>query len=154
MKKIIIISVLIMGFSNVSFSQDKSTDLKRLFTLMNTDKMVDAIMNNIIPILKKQANDQIQGPEAKEKFDMYIEFMMNETRELSKKLINEEMVQIYDNHFTHQEIKDLIAFYESSTGQKMLEVTPEISKDLMNAMSEKYMPESQAKLNKKLDELK
>jgi hypothetical protein len=121
---------------------------------MNTDKMIDAMMNNIIPILKKQANEQIQGIDAKEKFDKYIEFMMNETKELSKKLINEEMVQIYDNHFTHQEIKDLIAFYESSTGQKMLKVAPEISKDLMNAMSEKYMPDFQAKLTKKLEELK
>jgi hypothetical protein len=36
----------------------------------------------------------------------------------------------------------------------MLEVTPEISKDLMNAMSEKYMPEFQAKLTKKLEELR
>jgi hypothetical protein len=154
MKKLIIFFILILGFSQISFSQDKPADLKRLFTLMNTDKMIDAMMNNIIPMLKKQANDQIQGTDAKEKFDKYIEFMMNETKELSKKLINEEMVQIYDNHFTHEEIKDLISFYESSTGQKMLEVTPEISKDLINAMSEKYMPEFQAKLTKKLEELK
>jgi hypothetical protein len=121
---------------------------------MNTDKMVDALMNNMIPILKKQARDQIQGADAQEKMDMYIEFVMDELRELSKKLANEEMVQIYDNHFTHEEIKDLIAFYESSTGKKFLEVTPEISKDLLNSMSVKYIPDFQARLVKKLEELK
>jgi len=154
MKKLVIISALILGFSLLSFGQDKSDDLKKLFKLMNTDKMIDAMMNNIIPVLKKQASDQIQGTDAKEKFEMYIEFVMNEAKELSKKLVNEEMVQIYDNHFSHQEIKELITFYESPTGKKYLEETPEISKDLVNAMSEKYMPDFQARLEKKLEELK
>lgn len=154
MKKLMIISVLLLSVTFISFGQDKSADLKKLFTLMNTDKMLDDMMNNMIPAMKQQAGAQIQGADAKEKMEKYIEFLMTETKELSKKLINEEMVQIYDKHFTATEIKDLIVFYESPTGQKMLAKTPEITKDLMNAMVTKYMPEYQEKLRKKLEELK
>lgn len=149
-----IIPVLLLCVTFISFGQDKSADLKKLFTLMNTDKMLDDMMNNMIPAMKQQAGAQIQGADAKEKMEKYIEFLMTETKELSKKLINEEMVQIYDKHFTATEIKDLIVFYESPTGQKMLAKTPEITKDLMNAMVTKYMPEYQERLRKKLEELK
>lgn len=156
MKKLFIISVLTISFISCAFAQDKASDLKTLFKLMDSEKMIDGMMDNMIPALKQQANGQIQGDNdnAKEKYDNYIEFMLNEVKELSKKLVNEEMVSIYDKHFTHQEIKDLIIFYESPTGKKMLEKTPEITKDLMNSMMTKHMPEFQARLTKKLDELK
>jgi uncharacterized protein len=154
MKRIFTISILTFGILIASFSQDKASDLKHLFTLMNTDKMIDAMINSMLPILEKQAKEQITGADAQEKYTKYVDFLMNETRELSKKVINVELVQIYDKYFTQQEIKDLIGFYESPTGQKMLNITPEITKDLMNAMSEKYIPDFQAKLIKKLEELK
>lgn len=154
MRTLKIISILLFTVTLNSFSQDKAADLKKLFSLMNTDRMIDGMMNSMIPTLKQQASSQIQGADAKEKFDTYIEFLINETKELSKKLVNEEMVQIYDKHFTQAEIKDLVAFYESPTGKKMIEKTPEITNDLMNSMMVKYMPEFQEKLTKKLNELK
>jgi hypothetical protein len=137
-----------------SVAQDKASDLTKLFDLMDTEKMIDGMMDNMIPALKQQASGQIKGDDAEVKFNKYIDFMMNEVKELSKKLVNEEMVTIYDKHFTQDEIKDLIKFYESPTGKKMLEKTPEITKDLMNSMMTKYMPEFQERLTKKLDELK
>ena len=79
---------------------------------------------------------------------------MNEVKKLSIYMVKEEMVNIYEKHFTQDEIKDLIKFYESPTGKKLLETTPEISKDLMNSMKTNYMPEFQEKLTNKLYELK
>jgi uncharacterized protein len=154
MKKLLFLSIITISFTMNSVAQDKASDLKKLFSLMNTEKMIDEMMDNMIPALKQQASGQITGEDAKEKFDKYIDFMMNETKELSKKIVNEEMVQIYDKHFTHEEIKDLIKFYKSPTGKKLLEKTPEITNDLMNSMITKYIPEFQQKLMKKLDELK
>jgi len=119
---------------------------------MDSEKMIDGMMNNMILALKQQASGQIQENGAKEKHDKYIDFMMNEVKELSKRLVNEEMVNIYDKHFTHEEIKDLIQFYESPTGKKLLEKNPEISKDLMNSMMTKYMPEFKERLTKKMEE--
>lgn len=154
MKKLLFFSILTIVFTINSIAQDKTADLKVLFELMKTESMIDAQISNMIPMLKQQASEQIQGSDAQMKFDEYLSFMLKEVKELSNKLINEEMIDIYDKHFTHEEIIDLIKFYESPIGKKILEKTPEITADLMNSMMTKFMPEFQEKLYKKLEELK
>ena len=154
MKKLFIISILISGLSSIIFGQSKDDDLKRLFVVMQSEKMIDKIMDNMLVPLMRQAENQISKDEDKKVYNDYMEFVIEETKELSKKLVNVEMVEIYDKHFTHDEIKDLIVFYESPTGKKILEKTPEITKDLMEAMMNDYMPEFQEKLMKELERLK
>lgn len=154
MKKLLLITILTLSFVLTSNAQDKASDLKTLFGLMNTEKMMDGMMGSILPMMKQRASENIKGDDAKEKFDKYIDFVTSETKEFTNRLINEEMVLIYDRHFTHQEVKDLIQFYESKTGEKMLEKTPEIMKDLMSTVMTKYMPDLQEKMMKKLEESK
>lgn len=112
----------------------------------------------MVPVLKQQINSRIKENSAKEKIDKmmddFTDAMMEEMKELSRKLNDVELVNIYDKHFTHGEIQDLIEFYESPTGKKILEKNPEITKELMSSMMTKYMPEIQKNLNKKLEELK
>ena len=145
---------MLFSIALFSFGQDKAADAKKLIEVMAAEKMIDGMMDNMIPMLKQQASGQIKGADAKEKFDKYVDFLMTETKELTKKIVNEEMVRLYETHFTHSEIKDMIAFYESPTGKKMLEKTPELTTDLMNVMMTKYMPEFQQKIGGKLEELK
>jgi hypothetical protein len=153
MKKLLLISIMTLSFVMTSNAQDKkASDIKKLFELMKTDKMVDSMMEGMMPMLKKATDGKIMDDKSKEKVGNYTSFMMSEIKELSSKIINEEMPLIYDKHFTHKEIKDLIKFYKSSTGQKMLEKTPEITKDLMTSMISKQLPEFQEKLSKKLKE--
>jgi len=42
-----------------------------------------------------------------------------------------ELVPVYDRYFTDEELQDLIDFYQSPTGQKVLEVNPMLLKDSM-----------------------
>ncbi|HET9327740.1 MAG TPA: DUF2059 domain-containing protein [Candidatus Eisenbacteria bacterium] len=37
-----------------------------------------------------------------------------------------QIIPIYDKHFTHQEIKDLMTFYGSPTGKKAIAVLPQV----------------------------
>ena len=154
MKKLFFISLLSITFALGTVAQDKVSDLKNLFELMNSEKMIDDMMNNMLPMLTQQASVEIQSDDDKEKFEKYMEFVMLEAKNLSKKVVNEEMVKIYDKHFTHEEIKDMIKFYKSPTGKKMLEKTPEMTSEMMNSMMTKYMPEFQENLKSKLEELK
>lgn len=154
MKKLLILCVFISGFSSIILGQSKEEDLKKLFVVMQSESMIDKIMDSMLPALKQQAENEIKGDDAKKMYNDYMEFVLGEVKELSKKLVNVEMVKIYDKHFTHEEIKDLIVFYESPTGKKMLEKTPELTKDLMEIMINKYMPEFQEKLMKELDTLR
>jgi hypothetical protein len=41
------------------------------------------------------------------------------------------MVPLYDKYYTHEDIKGLIAFYESPLGQKMVQVSPEMNAESM-----------------------
>ena len=152
MKKILVIGFVI-SIGQIIAGQDKAAELQKLFALMHTEKMVNTMMDNMIPYLKQQASDQFQGKDARKKYNEYVEYVMDETKELAKRLANEELMNIYDKHFTHEEIKELIAFYGSPTGQKLLEETPALTKELMEIMVSKYLPEFQEKLSRKLNEL-
>lgn len=154
MKKLFFVSILMLSVVMGAIAQDKAEDLKKLFSLMQSEKMIDGMMNNMIPALTQQAKAQINSEEEKEKFEEFMNFVIEETKTLSKTLIDVEMVQIYDKHFSHQEIKDMIDFYESPTGKKMIEKTPELTAEMMTSMMNKHMPEFQQRIEKKLESMK
>ena len=153
MKKVFLFSVLTLIFTMSSVAQDKTSDLKKLFGLMQSDKMIEEMLNNMVPILKQQASETMKGSSSQEKLDQYVDFIKEELKALTNELINKEMVNIYSENFTREEIQDLIKFYESPTGKKIIEKTPEFTTALMNSMMSKYMPEFQVKLKQKMDEL-
>lgn len=154
MKKLLALLILTFVFTATSFAQDKAADVDRLLKSMNTDKMIDGMMNSMLIPMKQQAGSQFQGADAKEKSDKYFAFMVEEMKILSKKLRNEEMPAIYDKYFSHDEIKDLIKFYESPTGKKLLDTTPQFTMDMMQSMQTKYMPEFQERMREKMEGLK
>ena len=43
---------------------------------------------------------------------------------------------IYDKFFTEEELKDLVAFYKSTTGQKSIEVMPQLMQDAIQRSSQ------------------
>lgn len=47
--------------------------------------------------------------------------------------ITELIVPIYAKHFTHEEVKDLVKFYNTSLGKKLIEKTPLIQQESMKA---------------------
>lgn len=154
MKKLFLLLILTITFTMSTIAQDKITDIKYLLKLVNSEQVSDAMINSMIPVLKQQASEKIQENSAKEKFNSLMDTLIIEVKELSNKLVNVELVNIYEKYFTHEEIKDLIKFYKSPTGKKLLEKSPEITKELINSMMTKHMPEFQENLHKKLQELK
>lgn len=154
MKRTIIYIVLITLFTLQTQAQDKKAALEELFKVMQVEKMTSKMMDNIIPVLKQQAQQSFKTEKDKVNFSTYIKFIHKETKALSIKLATEEMPLIYKKHFTLEDIKYLTNFYKSTTGQKLLEKTPEISKELVQSMMTKYMPEFQSKMKTKLQELK
>lgn len=78
---------------------------------------------------------------------------METSKENAKKLINEDMVAIYDKYFVIEDIESFITFYKSKSGQKMLEKLPEITKDIMTVMAVKYQPNMQQSMMKEIEEM-
>lgn len=52
--------------------------------------------------------------------------------------ILKQLVPVYDRYYSEEDLKDLIAFYESPLGQKVMRVTPLLMKDTLQATLEYF----------------
>jgi hypothetical protein len=80
--------------------------------------------------------------------------MMQIMKNISKRMLNEDMLILYDKYFTQEEINDFIYFYKTPSGQKYINSTPEITKEMMTIMMQKYMPEIKNAMMGKIEEKK
>lgn len=142
MKKIILVLLLsIPVFFNVQ-AQTKQENIKELFTLMQTDSMAAKMMNSMLPMLINQPSASMDST-AKSQRVQLINKVTAAVTSITTRLINEDMVMLYDKYFSEKDIKELNAFYKSEAGKKMVLVTPELNKEVMMIMLTKYMPEMQ-----------
>ncbi|HJV77010.1 MAG TPA: DUF2059 domain-containing protein [Paludibacter sp.] len=143
MKKLIFTSALCLSVFCNSYSQTKQESIKQLFHLMQTDSLLDKMFSSMIPQILNQQQMQITDSVSRAAFDTKMGSVMLIAKDISKKLLNEDMVVLYDKYFNQAEINDFVNFYKTPSGQKMISMTPDIQKDLMNVMMQKYMPEMQ-----------
>jgi len=90
-------------------SKEKEENIKRLLDLVVPRDRVNQQLNNVLSILKEAM------PQVPEKVwrDVIAEL------HLDSEMVIQIYVPIYDKHYTDEEIKQLIALYESPLGQKM-----------------------------------
>ena len=154
MKTLILISAFCFVTIINSYSQTKQESIKELFQLMKQDSMIDKTFSTMLPSMI----NQIQGPVKDSASVARSKELMNSSFEtlkiITKKLINEDMVIIYDRYFSQNEINDFISFYRSPSGQRLINLTPDISKDVMMIMMQKYVPEMHNSMKAKMEELK
>jgi hypothetical protein len=157
MKKVILVLMFCLPVLMINgFSQTKQESIKELFSLMKQDSMVDKMFGSMIPSMMNQMKSQfpIKDSIANARSNEMMNSTMQAVKEITKKMIDEDMVGLYDKYFSQAEINDYIAFYKTPSGQKMIKLMPDITKDLMMIMMQKYMPEIQKTINAKAEEMK
>lgn len=134
----------------------KTADIKRLMEITDSaataNQFASAITEQMFMALKA-GNPEIS--------DRAIEAMGTEMKNLfTEKMaapngLLDQIIPIYDKYFTHDEIKQLLAFYESPIGKKTVEVLPKITTESM-AVGQKWgealAPEIQTRIFKVLKE--
>jgi len=102
-------------------AQAKRADIIRLLRMTGAAQGATQALDLMLPSLKQSMP---QVPET-----LWQQFR-SEVRE-------DEMIEltygIWDKHFTHQEVRDLIHFYQSPTGQKIIRETPAIQRESLVA---------------------
>jgi hypothetical protein len=99
----------------------KRRDIRRLLELTGSAQLGQQILGQMIATFKKTS------PYVPESF-------WNEmTKELDSKAMIDLIVPIYEKHLTHEDVKGLVAFYESPLGRKMTAVLPVIAQESMQA---------------------
>ncbi len=112
----------------------KEADIRRLLEVTGAEKLmlssVESITQSIRPVL---ANSLPPGEYRDKLIDL---FLIKFQSRIDVKQFMEFAIPIYDKDFSHEEIKALIAFYESPLGQKTVSLQPQIGNE-MRAQGEK-----------------
>ena len=147
MKKIIFVVVLFIASISPGRSQGspKKDNIKSLFKLMHQDSLIirtfdvmaESMVNNMSTVFKDSiyANAGVDGENLARKLTA---MSIKKSKENALRLLNEDLVDIYDKYFTSEEINQFISFYKTQAGQKWINLTPSITKDIMVIMSSKY----------------
>lgn len=80
--------------------------------------------------------------EAYDRLDKYLKTFLNDTATINP-LSEEAVFRIYDQTFNETELKDLIAFYSTPTGQKALRFLPTLSAQVQEAFQAMLLPKIQ-----------
>src|SRR6185295_8131058 len=133
---------------------EKRALIKELYLATKADKMAESFTNIILTQMErdlpKTLSELPEMTDLKKKDRDQAQRVMFETsgrllarfKELIPQRINfaEVMEQmfypLYDKFFTEDELKDLVAFYKSPTGQKSIGVMPQLLQDAMQRSSE------------------
>ncbi len=99
----------------------KLADARRLLEVSGTGKLASQVATQIVD-QQRRALPQVPA-------DFWTEF----EGEVDAAQLIEMMAPVYDRHFTHDEIRALIAFYQSPAGQKLVQVQPLLARDSMLA---------------------
>lgn len=117
----------------------KEQDIRRLMELTGASELADQIMDQMIVALDQEGTDQAFWDSLRAEID---------TQELLRKTI-----PLYDKHFTQDEIRQLIAFYQTPLGSKLIEKLPAITEESMTIGME-WGEEIAGKVMAKLEERK
>lgn len=143
MTRLAIVVVLSLGCSlsamAQSFSDSPATteDVERYFQVMHSHEMMRQMMQAMSKPMHQMIHQQFVKDQDKLPSDF--EARMSKTmddmlRDMPFDEMMQAMVPAYQKHFTKGDINQLIAFYSSSTGQKVLRELPSITAEAMQSM--------------------
>ena len=149
-----------IGFNVQAQTQTKKEKIKFLFSLMHQDSLInktfEAMSSSMATRMATAFKDTGFTKSGLAYSDEYARIMkkgLNAAKENARRMVNGDMVDIYDKYFSAEDIDSFIIFYQSKAGQKMLDKLPEITKDIMTVMS-KYQPAMQEAIMKDIQEMR
>jgi len=125
-KKIIFVFILLVGTSVFNiYAQTKNDDILKLLRISGSDKLAEQMMDALIPQFKQL----VPGiPDV---------FWTKVKQKLNSDDLLYACIPAYNKYYTHDEIKQLINFYESPLGKRLVEVTPLLTQETM-AIGQKW----------------
>lgn len=101
----------------------KSKAIEELLYVMRADSLMKREMDQLIGQMSKILASEY--PDSKE----HKEFINELKSKINVKEILQLLVPIYDKYYTYDDIEQLIKFYKSPIGQKMLSITPDVASE-------------------------
>lgn len=141
MKKIILTFGLFL-LSTAAFAQTDS-HMQAVNKLMEAMDMENQISESADRMLNLQAQAMPQMAAYKDVMSDFFHKYINWEN------LSDDIKKVYKESFTEQEIRDLIAFYQTETGQKLAKISPELTEKTAK-ISQQMVMEHQAELRRKI----
>lgn len=110
----------------------KRADIQRLLDLVGTKTLMTASMDSMAKTIRPLVTNSLPPGEYREKLvDLF--FVKFQSLADPTQFLQTSAVPIYDKHFSDEEIRSLIKFYETPLGQKAVSALPQISNELREA---------------------
>jgi hypothetical protein len=157
--------------AQTAVAPEKQAALKELVALVNGDNKAEDLLNvmmrqidasrdvtykaiisertDLSPAEKKALEESLLDvmQKSSERFKAKFRARLNYSE-----MINEVTYIVYDKHYTLEEIKELIAFYKTPTGQKVLKIMPAVAEDAMKLTQERLLPKIPGIIQELLEE--
>src|ERR1043165_4882398 len=123
-------------------------DVIRLFDVMQIRQQMEQVMKQMFQQMRAMSREEMKDkksdvtPEDMAKADALANKIMNE---ISVSDIINDMVPVYQNHLSKTDVDEMIKFYSTPTGQKILREMPAMTAEGMQAM--------QPRLRKQMDQI-
>lgn len=124
--------------SSILGAQDKKQDIVKLIAITNTQDVVDKLTDAMIVKMNTIFKDKYKKKVAKNKIDQFLKVVEKEIKNTMDMIVKEDLVTVFDKNFTYDEVKEILRFYESSSGQKLLKMTPVLSQNIKDLIDKKY----------------
>ena len=139
-----LITVLIFGMLSSLMSAE---NVKKLITIMEVDKQMVGGFEAMLPIVDQlSAQLSLNEKEKKELLGIYRDWFKND---IDRAKLSREITELYRQTFSAKEIQDLLDFYSSPTGQKLVQETPVLAQK----QAQLGMAEAQSKQKLQLEKL-
>lgn len=126
MKKLIATCTLsLLILTNTSYAKEQQiSSVERMFAVMGMDKQMTGGFEAMLPVIEQMASQLQLDDAAKEELkNIYRDWFKYD---FDQQAILTKLVAVYSGSFTDKEINELIAFYETPTGQKFLAKSPQL----------------------------
>jgi|SRR5580658_83456 hypothetical protein len=140
------VCALVLGWSvcagaqtTISIAPDAASkeDVKKLFDVMASRQQMAQMMQQMFTQMRNMNREQLKKTHP-DLSDAELARRDRESEDLIKNFPLDEMlndmIPIYQRHFTKSDIDALVAFYSSAAGQKFLHETPAVTAETMRAV--------------------
>ena len=132
-------------------AEEKRQDIRRLLQLNGAGQAGVQIIEQMLPNMRNIYRGLFERLPARSR-ELAVQIMEEETRRsFTAERMVEELIPIYDKYLTAEEIKSLIAFYESPAGRKFVALMPVIIRESSGA-GERIAGEAIERIRKRFQE--
>jgi uncharacterized protein len=123
MKNILLLIIAFLLISSANAQNSKMDDIQKLMDQAGMDNLGNQMVNGYMSIYKNSYGENIPG--LWDTLNVIINEGMGD--------LFDSIAQIYDNVYTHEEIKSMIEIYQTPIGKKMIETMPLVMELSMRA---------------------